>query len=166
VIFAARREDLRLTKVPRYPVYGASGQKVSESVGEVVCFRAGRLEVPLEGEITLEDGRPADAAEIVQWLEKHRLYGDREEGFFKVELAAPAPTQDEMQALVDAAMELNVDRLREILRQEEEGWQREAILRVARGGVEKIEAALAAHAEEQQEGPEKAPAKPRGQKAE
>jgi hypothetical protein len=162
VTFSARREDLRLVRVARYPVMGAAGQKVDETKGEVVCFRNGRLEVPLEGDFTLEDGRTAPAVEILGWLEKHRLNGDAWEGFFRVEFAAPPPTQDEMQALVDAAMELNVDKLREIIRQEEEGWAREPILRVARGGVEKIEAALAAHAEQADE-PE--PAKPTRRKA-
>jgi hypothetical protein len=150
VTFASGREELRLTKVSRYPVYGASGQKVSESIGEVVCFHDHRLEVPLEGEFVLEDGRTAPAAEIVEWLGKHRLLGDPHEGFFKVEMAAPAPTAEEMQALMDAGMALDVDRLAEIVKQEEAGWARPAILDVARGGIERIETYKKQAAEEAQ----------------
>lgn len=139
MIFSARREDLRLTKVPRYPVYGASGQKVNESIGEVVCFKQGRLEVPLDGDFVLEDGRTAPAAEVLEWLQHHRLLGDAHEGFFEVTMAAPAPSAAEMEALVSAAVALDTDRLAEIAAQEEAGWGREAILSVARGAIERVE---------------------------
>jgi hypothetical protein len=158
VLYAARREDLRLVRVPRYPERGASGQQVGETLGQVVVFRNGRLDVPLDGPIMLEDGREVDGAEINEWLQKHRRFGDADEGFFKVELAAPPVSEDEMNALVEAAMALDVEKLEEIVRQEEQGWRREALLRVAREGVERIHAFKAQHAAAEAE-PEKPAAK-------
>lgn len=147
VTFAAKREDLRLVRRARYPRY-EGGLPAGETVGQCIAFVNGRLDVPLEGTVTLEDGRTAPAEEILEWLMNHRLMGDIFEGFFKVEMAAPPPTQEEMQAMVDAAMALDVDKLEEIVRQEEEGWQREAILGVAREGVQRIHAFKAQAAEQ------------------
>lgn len=139
-MFAARREDLRLIKVPRYPVRDAGGRQVSESLGEAVQFRRGVLEVPTDGGLALEDGREIAGSDLIPWLEKHRLFGNREEGFFKVEVAAPAPSEEEMQALMNAAIALDEDKLQAIVVEEEAGWARDAILNVAREGVERIRA--------------------------
>lgn len=158
VTFAAKREDLRLVRRARYPRY-EGGLPAGETVGQCIAFVNGRLDVPMEGTVTLEDGRTAPAVEILEWLQTHRLFGDVFEGFFKVEMAAPAPTQEEMQAMVDAAMALDVERLEEIVRQEEDGWARDAILNVAREGVQRIHAFKAqAAAEAAQATPEPEPA--------
>jgi hypothetical protein len=127
-LFGSRRSDLRLVKVPRFPQFGASGQKVGETVGEVIVFREGLLRCPRTGTVMLEDGREADAAEVLEWLESHKLLGNREEGFFRVETAAPAVTKDEMQALMRAAVRLDVETLQAALEQERAGWDREDVI--------------------------------------
>lgn len=158
-MFAARREDLRLIKVPRYPVRDAGGRQVSESLGEAVQFRRGVLEVPTDGGLMLEDGREIAGADLIPWLEKHRLFGNREEGFFKVEVAAPAPSEEEMQALMNAAIALDEEKLEAILSEEQAGWARDAIVNVAREGVERIRAFKAQAAKDAES--EKPAAKPK-----
>lgn len=139
-LFMARRRELRLIKTGRYPVHAPTGQKIGETTGQIVKFVDGRLDVPHEGDMTLEDGRPADAKEILAWLEKHPRNGDVNEGFWRVDPTAPAPTSDELQALMIAATELDADKLDQLIRQEEDGWAREAILTVARGALERVRA--------------------------
>lgn len=139
-LFMARRRELRLVRVPRYPIHAPTGQKIGESTGEIVKFTDGRLDVPHEGTMTLEDGRPADAEEILAWLEKHPRNGDVNEGFWRVDPTAPAPSTAELQALMIAATELDADKLERLVRQEEEGWARDAVLTVARGALERVRA--------------------------
>lgn len=139
-IFLSRRSELRLTKTPRYPIRGASGQQVGETPGEVVPFREGRFFCPAEGAVTLENGREVDAGEIKAWLERHRLLGDVEEGFWVVETKAPPVSREELERIAQAATEWDTDTLEAILAQESSGWGREDILQVARGAIERIRA--------------------------
>jgi hypothetical protein len=138
VMFMARRSELRLTKIPRYPIRGASGQQAGESPGETICFRDGRLDVDPTGEVELEDGRKLPGSEVLEWLEKHKRLGDVNEGFWKVDHTAPAPSSVELAQLVEAATELDAERLEALIAQEEDGWAREAILSVARGALARV----------------------------
>lgn len=137
-LFMARRRELRLIKQGRYPVHAPTGQKIGETTGQIVVFRDGRLDVPHEGTMLLEDGRPAEAHEILEWLEKHPRNGDVNEGFWRVDPTAPTPTAVELQALMIAATELDSEKLEELIRQEEDGWARDAILTVARGALDRV----------------------------
>src|SRR4051794_8765586 len=123
-LFMAIREDLRLVKFPRYPQFGAGGQKVGENFGEVVPFRDGVLRVPATGTITLEDGREADAGEVLAFLENHRLRGDMNEGFWRVDPTAPPVSKDELKALMRAAATLDTESLERALSAERDGWDR------------------------------------------
>lgn len=161
LLFMCRRRDLRLVRTPRYPVYGASGQKVGEKPGEVLAFRDGVLRVPADGKVVLEDGREVDAASVVEWLESHRLNGDIEEGFWRVDEMAPPPSADELRALMNAAMRLDVATLEAIIAQEELGWQRPGIIDPARESLEQITQALASREPDPE--PESEP-KPRAKK--
>jgi hypothetical protein len=150
--YAARRSELRLVKVGVYPIYGPGGQKVGDKPGETVEFRNGLLTVDLtQDETAIAAGRSVPTEELVEWLERHRLLGDREEGFFKVEIAAPAISDAEMGALMDAAVNLDTDKLQAILEAEQQGWQREAIINNATRSLASIEALHAKAAEEQPE---------------
>jgi hypothetical protein len=140
-LFMSRRSELRLVKTPRYPRYGASGQKVGEDPGQVIPFRDGVFRCPPTGTVELEDGRKADAAEVLAWLEDHRAIGNIEEGFWRVDPTAPAPSREELQTLTRAAFSLDTEKLERLIEQEEAGWRREDILVIAREAVENIAAA-------------------------
>jgi hypothetical protein len=147
-MFLARRSDLRLVKVPRYPQFGIGGQKVGEHPGQAVQFRDGRLDVPEKGKMMLDDGREGDAAEVREWLLRHPMLGSTEEGFWVVDQLAPPVSEADLDMLLENALDADV--LREIIRQEERGWARDALLRPARKQLEKVErveAELAAEAE-------------------
>lgn len=144
LLFASRRTDLRLTKIQRYPKYGPLNQKMGELPGEAIRFVDGKLWVPAaEGKIKLEDGKLVDAAEIREFLHNHPLNGDRFEGFWQVELSAPAPSREELEALMRAAtdpdLEQGLIRLREIINAEQNGWARDDILVVASEALERLQ---------------------------
>lgn len=137
IMFLARRSDLRLVKTPRYPTFGMGGQKTGELPGQAVQFRDGRLDVPEKGKMTLDDGREADASEIREWMLRHPALGNIEEGFWVVDQLAPPVSEDDLRMLMVNATDSEV--LREIIRQEEQGWARDALLNPAREQLERVE---------------------------
>lgn len=138
VLFMARRSELRLVKTPILPRFGVAGQKVGDVPGQTVCFRDSTYRCPVDGEIRYEDGRPGDAAEVLEWLKGHHLLGDVNEGFWIVDPTAPAPTEAEMSALLVAATDGDKDRLRAAIEQETVGWGRPAILKAAQAALDRI----------------------------
>lgn len=132
-----RRSDLRLVKTPRYPQYGIGGQKVGEQPGQAVQFVNGRLDVPEKGKMELADGRTADSQEILAWLQEHPMLSNIEEGFWIVDQMAPPVSEAEMDLMLENS--LDAEMLREIIRQEEQGWAREGLLRPARKQLERVE---------------------------
>ena len=44
-----------------------------------------------------------DAQELIAWMGRHRLNGDRHEGFWQVDPTAPPVSEDEMSRLMDAS---------------------------------------------------------------
>lgn len=149
LLFMSRRTDLRLVKRPRYPVRDpVSGQVAGSTAGEFVGFRDGQFRCPQEGEFKLADSldggeAEVDAAELVEWLKKHRLYMNRQEGFWLVDQTAPPVSQDEMRALMQAAMRLDVPVLERIVEQERAGWGRDAIIVEAEAALDEINRSLA-----------------------
>lgn len=148
VTFTARRSELRLVKTAKYPIYGPNGQPQGETVGETVKFRDGILKVPARGKVTLEDGRDADAAEILSWLKGHRLYQNADDGFIELQQVAPPVSQQEMEALTDAAIALDVETLEAIKREEEAGWGRADLLTTVDKALKGVGEAKAAVAKE------------------
>lgn len=147
--FIARRTDLVLTKIGREPVYGPGGVKVNDMPGEKIAFRGGILEVPLDegATIKLVDGRDMPAQEILDWLTgvegdtarpAHRLYGDREDGFWDLELPAPAPSSEELDRLQDLAIYHDVDGLEAFIAAERAGFNRPELIEVAEGTIERV----------------------------
>lgn len=135
-LFMCRRSDLRLVKDPRYPRYGAAGQKVGEFPGAAVQFRDGRLDVPASGKMMLDDGREADAAEVREWLLSHPLIDNTQEGMWVVDQLAPPVSQEEISTLLRISMD--EDALRAIISQEESGWARPALLEPAGEALERL----------------------------
>lgn len=151
VQFTARRKDLRLVKVPIYPRYGAGGIKIGEERGETIPFIDGAFTCPTSGTVTLADGREADAAGVLEFLKTHRLNGNLFEGFTEVAQAAPVPSAEDINAIVQAAERLDAERLEELIATEESGWARDAILTVARASLERVKALQAEVAAQQAE---------------
>lgn len=160
-LFMCRRSDLRLVKVPRYPQFGIGGQKVGEQKGEAIQFVNGRFDVPDSGKVTLDDGRTADAQEILQWLKSHPLLGNVEEGMWVVDQMAPPVSVDEMKMLNRLSMNGDEAAIEEFISQERAGWDRADLIEAAQdalGQVREITAAL-----EAQQSEDEAP-KPKGGK--
>ena len=90
-------------------------------------------------------------------MTSHRLFGNQFEGFWRVDPTAPPVSNDELAALMDAAISLDAGTLEEIIRQETAGWGREQILERARDALDKIATIQAASQQaEEQEPPAKA----------
>lgn len=141
-LYMCRRSNLRLIRIPRGTLINpATGQREVGAVpGQAVAFHEGVLRVEKDGEVTLEDGSTAPSADILEWLDKHRLNGNVEEGFWRVDPTAPPVSQDEMRTLMQAALALDEDTLRRIAEEEREGWGRSAIIEEAESALGSIEA--------------------------
>ena len=146
VLYVSRRAELRLTMVPRYPKLNqVTGQKQGDTKGVFIGFRDGHVRIPKEGKYvtvdTLDGGesQPIDASEIHEWMQNHRLFGNQLEGFWRVDPEAPPVSQDEMRALMSAAIRLDADLLHEIIRQEKAGWNRSQILEEAEEALLRIQ---------------------------
>lgn len=144
VTYAARREDLRLVMIARYrsrdPV---SGQPTGQSQGAFIGFKNGIKTIPKTGRVTLVDTIDGgevemDAEEVNAWLRRHRLFGDLFEGFFEVAPAVPAVSTQEMNALMEAATSWDVEKLEQIIAEEEAGWGRPEIIEQARAAAARI----------------------------
>jgi hypothetical protein len=138
-VYMSMKLDLRLVKTPKYPVYGPSGAQVDMRPGEVLAFREGVLRIPHEGSVTLEDGRQIDAADARSFIERHRLLGDQFMGFWRVDPVAPPIGEQELEAIMDAALNGDAETLQRIVDQETAGWGREVLIRRAQAAIEKIE---------------------------
>lgn len=138
VLFMCRRSDLRLVKTPRYPIRGAAGQQVGEEPGQVISFRDGALRLPKDGTVLLEDGREADVEEVVAWLDRHRLNGDTEGGFWRVDPTAPPISRAELDQLMELVLELNDEKLQRFIDQERAGWERTDLIEAAEKALEKV----------------------------
>lgn len=147
-VWMAMRHGLRLVIDPTYPIYGPGGRVTGQQQGKTVVFVEGVLRVPHKGTVTLEDGGKMDADEVRAFLEAHKLTGDQYMGFWKVDPVAPPVQEAELEALLDAALRLDVDQLRRIAEDERSGWGREPVIRRAEDAIAKIEAMQQAQAEQ------------------
>jgi hypothetical protein len=149
-VFTARREDLRLVKTARYPILNGQGAKTGlDTEGITIQFRAGLLRVPLEGEVETEHGAKIDAAELNEWLDRHRLNGDRFEGFVQLEQTAPPVSAEEMKALIRLGQAFDREGLEALIEMEREGWNRSELIESAEEsiqGIRRLEEEAAAQA--------------------
>lgn len=134
-LFMCRRKDLVLVHTPRYPIYGASGEKIGEKDGIRISFQDGVLRVPPTGSFNAIGGK-VPVKELIPWLEAHPMFEDRHEGFWRAEQPAPPVSTEESTALMEAS--LDEDMLVELIKQEEAGWNRDQILVPARRQLEQI----------------------------
>jgi hypothetical protein len=149
ILFMARRSELRLVMKPRYPMIApATGQRLGESRGITVAFIDGQLRVPKDGTAKVFDPGGAGEAdlpaeELLAFLRGHRRKGDVNEGFWEVNPTAPPVSREEIDAIVTAATDWNIEMLEAVVAQETAGWNREDILKVAQGSIDRIRAAEA-----------------------
>jgi hypothetical protein len=158
VMFRSARKNLRLTMEARYPIVNPVTQRpAGVTKGKFVAFRetakGGLLTFAEQGTVKLVDTLDGNEAlipadELIEYLEGHRLFGDRFDGFWREKIEAPAVSREELQVLMDAALEFDEDKLTALIEQEEQGWAREDLLGTARGALERIVAAKAKVAEE------------------
>jgi hypothetical protein len=161
-LWMSRRSELRLVLDARQPkVAAATGQKTGETLGQAVRFSDGVFRCPPTGTVTLEDGREADAAEVTARLDTHKLKGDMEEGFWRVDPTAPPLSRAEMETLTQAAIALDSEKLLALIAQEEAGWGREDVLSIARDAVARIEEVKEEAMRQAQEEADKAKGKPK-----
>jgi hypothetical protein len=156
LLFLARREDLRLTYIARRPQRDATtGAQLEPTRGITFGFLNGslRLKPNEDGEVLVADPVGGAGETLVpletalKWLRNHRLNGDVNEGFWEVDPTAPPMSREEQDRIVAAATAWDAETLEEIVRQERAGWNREDLLHVAQGSIERIRA-LEAKAEE------------------
>lgn len=143
VVFMARRSDLRLVKSPKQPSYNSAGTKVGETAGQTIEFREGVLRVPREGKLRIGDGRTIPVDELLAWLEEHPMLDSVEEGFWRVDPAAPPLSSDEAAAIQRFSRRLDLDGLAAMLSAERDGWAREKVLGVLMDTIDEVKVDLA-----------------------
>lgn len=147
-VFMARRGDLKLVLKRKWERKDGEGNVIETIPGEHVKFEDGVLRVPRTGKLRGEHGEELDAREVLTALLgneqsgqlPHRLLGDRFDGFWLHEEPAPAPTEDERNALAELVIELDVDGIEAFISQEEAGWARDGLLGEARTSLERVRA--------------------------
>lgn len=137
-VYCARREDLVLIKKKDTPQFNGPEQ-IGTKPGEQVKFDKGFLRVPLEGTVRGNRAEQLDAKQLIEWLEAHDKFGDKDEGFWLHVEAPPIPTEGEQQRIVDLGMDLDAEGLRAFIEHEEANFNREQLLKVARGTLERVE---------------------------
>lgn len=160
VLFISKRSELRLVKEGRYPVViPTTGQRIGMTSGVVISFAPnGEFRCPQSGKVKVMD--PGGAGEatldandtvnergekvqgLLNWLQDHLRCGDPNEGFYRVDPKAPPIGQRENEAIVNAATEGDIETLEAIIAQERAGWNREPVIAIAQGAVDRINALL------------------------
>lgn len=145
VLFIAKRSDLRLTKKARYPiVVPTTGERIGMTPGITVSFApSGEFRCPIEGDVTVMDPGGAGQAtlpadELLTWLQAHPRCGDPNEGFYRVDPKAPPLSKAETERLVELATAGDTESLREVIEQERAGWDRQELIEIAQGAVDRL----------------------------
>lgn len=144
VLFLSKRSELRLVHTGRYPiVVPNTGQRLGETRGVTVAFREHEFRCPTEGEAVIMDPGGAGearmpAADLLKFLEQHPRCGDPNEGFYRVDPKAPPISQSENNLIVQAATAWDTETLEEMVTQERAGWNRQELIVVAEGAIQRI----------------------------
>lgn len=141
-LYMSRRSELRLLRTNTRNRFDQEGHKIETMQGESVTFKDGVLRLPTSKRMTIDKGMKVPTEEIREWLEDHRSFGDREEGFWRVDPVAPPVGEDELERLTELTTDLDMDRLALFIEQEEAGWGREKLLVAARKAYGRVEEAM------------------------
>lgn len=139
--YVARREELWLTVKRDKPIM-ENGERVDFETGERIGFKDGMLKVPTGKGETFRGarGEKLDGPAMVKFLENHALFGHKEEGFWLLELPAPAPTESEQGELIRLAEEQDVAGIEAFIEAESAGYAREELLKIAGDTLERVKA--------------------------
>jgi hypothetical protein len=139
--YVARREELWLTVKRDKPIM-ENGERVDFETGERIGFKDGMLKVPTGKGETFKGarGEKLDGPAMVKFLENHALFGHKEEGFWLLELPAPAPTESEQGELIRLAEEQDVAGIEAFIEAESAGYAREELLKIAGDTLERVKA--------------------------
>lgn len=141
-VYMSRRSDLRLLKTQTRNRYNAEGSVIETIQGECILFRDGVLRLPTRGKALIDKGMKVPVGELREWLEDHKSFGDREEGFWRVDPVAPPVGEVELERLTEITTDLDIPRLEAFIAQEEAGWAREKLLKAARAALERVQDAM------------------------
>jgi hypothetical protein len=141
--YVARREELWLTVKRDKPIM-ENGERVDFETGERIGFKDGMLKVPTGKGETFKGarGEKLDGPAAIKFLENHALFGHKEEGFWLLELPAPAPTESEQGELIRLAEEQDVAGIEAFIEAERAGYAREELLKIASDTLERVKARL------------------------
>lgn len=142
--YFARRSDLTLVRTPQQKLYSQNGAVRGQTDPDRVRFKDGMFECPHTGKVLIDGGQSVDAAELNEWLQGHRIFGDPFEGFTMQQMPAPAASQDELRAIMGATGDRQ--ELLEILKAENEGFKRPEVLELVAEAIERLDAAQAPQA--------------------
>lgn len=145
VLFMARRAEHQMVKKASWPIRDPStGEVMGNSPGQMIAFRSGAFRCPMDGDVTFADGSTGDAAEVLAWLRGHQSNGNLEEGFWEVPEAPPAPSQDELNWLMQMSVGLDIEGLEQFIEGERGGFNRLQLITAAETSIEQIRAVQAA----------------------
>lgn len=145
-VFMSRRAELCLVMEKDPYVITVSGDK-DYGVGKRLNFVEGRFVVPLDEETMLIDRDVEVSCQaVLDFLEgsaerkvrPHKMFGNKEEGFWRHEEAAPLPTKVELEAVVRMAEESDLEGLDALIEAERDGWARPQVLELAEGTYERV----------------------------
>ena len=130
VQFVAKRSDLWLVHTPSFYTYGPHGNRTGESGSVRFEFTRGTIRFsPQDFE---RGGRYHNTgltfAEVLDWFRSHRLFDDRNDGFWEVTQEAPEISGDEFSAILAAAQAGDRELLEQIQADELAGWNRPKLL--------------------------------------
>ncbi len=120
--FLAQRFNLKLVRTPVRVVRDANGNVVDKTEIDRIEFREGMYVAP--------------DAETAEWLRRHPLFGNTQDGFREFELPPPAPSDEELDAILAAATDLEA--LQELLDDEQANYARPAIVKMLTGQLERL----------------------------
>jgi hypothetical protein len=164
-VYLSRRSELVLVIKRDLPKTDREGNVTETIQGQRVSFSDGQLRVPTSGWVTGTRRERIKAEDVRDFLEgneekdiaPHLLLGDREGGFWRHVEPAPAPSEDELNRVLELAEDRDVEGLEELVAQERAGWARAELLKVAQGSLERVQRRLVESAPEAPVAPSKAP---------
>lgn len=148
IVFCSRREELKLVLKRTIQTYTKDGEVAETISGKRLKFTDGMLRVPRDPKATVRDehGNEIPAGEVLKFLEKHHLYGNRMEGFWELEQPAPPVSEQELGNLTDLTIALDVEGLVRLIAEEGDGWARVELLNPAKRALKAARAKLAEQA--------------------
>lgn len=118
--FLASRFNLRLVRSPVKTIRNPSdGTVIDKTAPDRIEFSGGTYR--------------ATDADTAEWLRRHPLFGDSRDGFRELEIAAPEPSSEELDAILAAAGD--VKQLQRLLDDEKANWNRGKVVDLLEGQI-------------------------------